>query len=76
MSAAPKFTQAMLRELRSIYRTGCPDDGYDSQAPAGLYFNAREKVLTALLKRELINGDEGDFKVTEAGRAILAKVDA
>jgi hypothetical protein len=75
MSAAPKLTPAMLRELRAIDRTGMPDDGYDSQAPAGLWFNAREKVLTALLTRELISGDEGDFIVTDAGRAALAKVE-
>lgn len=61
----------MRRELRSIARDGNPSDPCDwTHAPDGLWFHAREKVITALIKRGLIIAD-GGYSLTEAGRKEL-----
>jgi hypothetical protein len=61
----------MKRELRAIARTGEVGDLYDYGTNA-LAFYAREKTLTALLKRELIEDTAGGYVLTEAGRAAIA----
>lgn len=67
------LTPAMLRELRSKVRDGNPSDPCDWQhAPAGLWFHAREKVLTALMRRGLLNAEQ---EITDAGRAALKATD-
>lgn len=69
-----KHTPAMLRELRAIDRWGEPSEPLEWTRAGALWFHARDKVLSALIVRGLINGDEGDYKLTDAGRAALAKV--
>lgn len=67
----------MLRELRSIELDGNPSDPSDwNHAPEGLWFHARERVITALLKRGLIRSDDGmsGYTLTEAGEIALDKV--
>lgn len=72
MNAKAKvLTPAMLRELRSISRTGEPSDPLEWHHAQALWFHAREKVLTALVARGLINGDSGDYVLTDAGVAAL-----
>lgn len=71
---AQKLTPAMIRELRSMERDGNPSDPYDWQhAPEGLWFHARDRVIGALLKRELIWEDPklSGYSLTDAGRAAL-----
>lgn len=66
-----KLTPAMVRELRSIERDGNPSDPVDWQhAPESLWFYARDRVIGALIKRELIVADQG-YTLTEAGRDAL-----
>jgi ribosomal protein S19E (S16A) len=65
------LTPAMIRELRSISITGEPSDPYEWTRAQALWFHAREKVLTALINRGLINGDSGDYVLTDAGRTAL-----
>lgn len=74
MSAAPKFTPAMLRELRAIRDTGEPGDLFDYNAANQLAFHSREKVLTALLRRDAIEPQDGRYALTDTGRTALAKV--
>jgi hypothetical protein len=38
--------------------------------------HARDRVLGALIRRELITAVESGYALTDAGRAALAKVDA
>ena len=67
-----KLTSAMLRELKCIERTGGISDPYDWVNAAALWFHARDKVIGALLKRELITYT-GDYELTDAGKAALTK---
>jgi hypothetical protein len=63
------LTSTMVRELRCIEQGRIGDlDDYGANA---LAFHAREKVLTALLSRELIVPDAGDYALTDAGRAAI-----
>lgn len=66
----PALTPAMLRELRHIARYGEPCDLFEFHGANHLAFHAREKVLTALIRRGLIADAES---VTDAGRAAIAK---
>lgn len=69
---AKSLTAPQMRELRSIERDGNPSDPHDwHYAPESLWFYARDRVLSSLLKRGLIV-DEAGFALTEAGRAALA----
>lgn len=68
-----KMTRAMLRELRAINETGEPTDPMDWLAAANLWFHARDKVLSALLRRGLIESTPDGFDLTDAGRAAIAK---
>lgn len=71
------LTPAMKRELRSIAKDGNPSDPYDwSHAPDGLWFHARDRVLGALLKRELIWEDPkiSGYSLTERGQAALKEI--
>lgn len=64
------LTPAMLRELRSIERSGVGDLlDYGTNA---LAFYARDRVIGALERRGLIVND-GDWIATDAGRAAIAK---
>jgi hypothetical protein len=65
-------TTAMLRELRAIQSTGEVGDLLDYGSNA-LAFYAREKTLTALLRRDLIVSEAGGYVLTDAGREALAK---
>jgi hypothetical protein len=67
-----KHTPAQLRELRAIERTGEVSDLAEFGA-SHLAFHARDRVLGALLRRELIRDEPGGYVVTEAGRAAIAK---
>ena len=62
------LTPAMLRTLRSV-ANGDPGDLADFGLSA-LAFYAREKVLSALIARGLIEDAE---TITDAGRAAIAK---
>ena len=75
MSATTKLTPAMLRELRSFARDGNPSDPADwEHAPESLWFHARERVITALIARGLLDKDlESYTVVTDKGRAALDK---
>lgn len=66
-----KLTDAMVRELRCIAKTGEPSDPYEWHAAAALWFHARDRVLSALLRRELIEATEDGFALTDAGRAAI-----
>lgn len=67
-----KLTPAMLRELRAIDSTGEPTDPIDWTGAAHLWFHARDKVLSALLRRGLIEDVAGvGFVLTDAGRTAL-----
>lgn len=63
-----KLTPAMNRELRSIAATGEPTDPIEWHAANGLWFHARDRVIGALKRRELITDD---LKLTEAGKVAL-----
>lgn len=72
-----KLTNAMVRELRAIAVDGNPSDPYDwTHAPESLWFHARDKVLGALLSRELIRTDEtlAGYVLTDAGEKALREV--
>lgn len=69
---ALRVTEAMLRELRSIERTGEPTDPIEWHGANALWFHARDRVLGALLRRELIEDPGGGYQLTDAGRAVLA----
>jgi hypothetical protein len=69
------LTPAMRRELRSI-STGYPTDAAEWHAAGALWFAARDRVIGALLRRGLIADQCGDYAITDAGRAALAKVQA
>jgi hypothetical protein len=66
------LTIAMRRELRAIAQTGEPTDPYDWIGAAALWFHARDRVLSALLRRGLIEATESGFALTADGRAALA----
>jgi hypothetical protein len=70
------MTPAQLRELRALATTGEPTDLYEWHAANSLGFYARDRVLGALLRRELIEDTPSGFVLTDAGRAVLAKVEA
>lgn len=65
------ITDTMRRELRWIERWGEPGDLADYGMHA-LAFHARERVLSALLRRNLIREGAGGFVLTDAGRAAAA----
>ena len=71
------LTPAMLRELRAIKNNqgdGNVSDPADWQhAPEGLWWHAREKVITALKRRALVNDDNC---LTDAGKAALESAQA
>ena len=69
MSEKP-LTPAMLRELRHIEKHGEPCDLAEFNDARHLAFHAREKVLSALIRRGLLDDAE---TVSDAGRAALAK---
>jgi hypothetical protein len=58
----------MLRELQSIATSGRPSEPMDWHGAGALWFHARDRVLGALLRRELIRDESGDYVLTEAGR--------
>lgn len=63
----------MLRELRSIEHDGNPSDPTDwHHAPESLWFHARDRVISALLRRGLIANGNGVYELTDAGRAALS----
>jgi hypothetical protein len=64
-------TAAMLRELSAIAKTGEPTDPYDWIGAAALWFHARDRVLSALLRRGLIEATDSGFVLTDAGRLVL-----
>lgn len=64
-----ELTAPMLRELRWIGQFGEPGDLADYGANA-LAFYARERTLSALIRRGLIADAE---TITDAGRAAIAK---
>lgn len=75
--SATKPTPAQLRELRCIAKDGNPSDPHDwSHAPDGLWFHARDRVLSALLRRGLIESTStrGGYDLTDAGRDALATI--
>jgi hypothetical protein len=66
----------MLRELRAIQRTGEPGDMDDYRGAEHLAFYARDKVLSSLLRRGLIEPIEHSaFALTDAGRAAISKAE-
>jgi hypothetical protein len=66
-----KLTPAMLRELAAIARTGEPTDPIDWHGANALWFHARDRVLSALLRRDLIQSDESGFVLTPEGQAVM-----
>lgn len=71
--SARALSAAMVRELRAMAFDGNPSDPADWQhAPESLWFHARDRVIGALLRRELIVAD-GGYSLTDAGRAALEK---
>lgn len=62
-----QLTKPMRRELAWVAKYGQPGDLADYGANA-LAFYARERTITALIKRGLLEDAE---TITEAGRAIL-----
>lgn len=69
-TTARPLTEAMRRELRCIHKWGEPSDLSEFGARA-IAFHARDKVLSALLRRELIRDEPGGFVLTDAGRAAI-----
>lgn len=67
MNAARPLTKPMLRELRSIAAYGQPGDLSDYGASA-LAFHARERVLSALIRRGLLEDAE---TITDTGLAAI-----
>lgn len=67
-----QLTTAMVRELKNIAMYGEPTDPFDWQAAAALWFHARDRVLSALIRRELIEATPEGFALTDAGRVVLA----
>ncbi len=68
------LTPAQRRELRSIAFDGNPSDPCDWQhAPEGLWFHARDRVLGALLRKELIydDPDRSGYSLTPRGEEVL-----
>ena len=66
------LTNAMLRELKSLARTGEPSDLYDwPNVPGALAFHARDRVLGALLRRGLIQDAPGGYELTPAGKGAV-----
>jgi hypothetical protein len=73
MNATPKLTPAMRRELESIAHSGEPSDPAEWHGAGALWFHARDRVIGALLRRELIEDGASGFAVTAAGSAALSK---
>ena len=78
MSANDKGVQAALpprqqQMLRDVARDGGFDflDPADYHASGSLWFQNRDRVIGALQRKGLLDGD----KVTDAGRAALARFD-
>ena len=69
-----KLTPAMIRELRSMAHDGNPTDPAEWHGANALWFHARDKVIGALLRRELIcdDGAHSGYMLTPAGNAALA----
>jgi hypothetical protein len=63
------LSPAMLRELQSIARWGEPSGLEHWHGCGALWFHARERVLSALIRRGLIADAE---TITDAGRAAIA----
>jgi hypothetical protein len=72
MARPTTMTPAQVRELRSIALMGEPSDLAEF-GPNALAFHTRDRVLGALLRRGLLVDEPGGFRVTDAGRAALAK---
>lgn len=62
------LSPAMLRELRHIARYGEPCDLAEFHGANHLAFHARERVLSALIRRGMIADAE---TITDAGRAAI-----
>lgn len=71
-TTARPLTDTMKRELYWINRYGEPSDLAGIGPGNALSFYAREKVLSALLSRELIRDEPGGFVLTDSGRSALA----
>lgn len=69
---ADHLSPAMLRELRSLHRTGQLSDPADFGACGALWFHARDRVIGALARRGLIEDSAGDWAINDAGRAVLS----
>ena len=69
------LTNAMLRELQAIDATGEPTGPADWIAAGGLWFRARDRVLSALIRRELIQPDPNGFALTAKGRAAIRRAE-
>ena len=73
MIRAADLTPAMRREVRAKARDGNPSDPCDWQhAPVGLWFHARERVITALIRRGILDDAQ---ELTALGREIAANLD-
>ena len=70
---AAALSKPMLRELWSINRWGEPSGPECWHGCGALWFHARERVLSALIRRGLIADAE---TITDAGRAALASAKA
>ena len=67
------LSPAMRRELQSLHTTGEPSDPAEWHGCGALWFHARDRVIGALVKRELIVDGSSGYVLTDAGRAALAK---
>lgn len=68
------LTEPMRRELRAIARTGEPSDYSEYSGARNLWFLARDRVLSALIRRALIEPTPDGFALTESGNAALSAI--
>ena len=74
-----KLSKAMIRELKSYRDEYGPTDPYEweySGMPGSLWFVARDRTISALVKRGLLEDGPSDtgLCISDAGREVLRTV--
>ncbi len=74
-----QLTKTMIRELKSYEHTFGPSDPYEweySGTPNSLWFVSRDRTISALVKRGLLEDDPASdtgLRISDAGREALQR---